>query len=207
MRYLQQRDFSQHLMERQAEIDRVWMQYEAGLLSAWTMNRPPRWLRPIADRLTDLTVEHKNRNRAARTLRLREIRGRLEARFVRHGDETAQIPLLRATLAQAQETVNSWGGSLHFVFLPGMELLMNPQGSRAQLARLVIQQPESLGIPVIDVRNTFKSHAIASIFLYPDSHYSGLGAGLVATAVLSSLEPGSSPAEGLRSAVTSEVLR
>ncbi len=207
MRYLQQRDFSQHLMERQAEIDRVWMQYEAGLLSAWTINRPPRWLRPIADRLTDLTVEHKNRNRAARTLRLREIRGRLEARFVRHGDETAQIPLLRATLAQAQETVNSWGGSLHFVFLPGMELLMNPQGSRAQLARLVIQQPESLGIPVIDVRNTFKSHAIASIFLYPDSHYSGLGAGLVATAVLSSLEPGPSAAESLRSAATSEVMR
>ena len=108
---------------------------------------------------------------------MREIRGRLEARFARQGDETAQIPLLRETLARAQETVGSWGGSLHFVFLPGMQLLMNPNGGRARLAQLVLQQPESLGIPVIDVRTSFQSHSIASIFFYPDSHYSELGAG------------------------------
>ena len=33
MRYLQQRDFNQHLMGRQAEIDGVWKQYESGLIS------------------------------------------------------------------------------------------------------------------------------------------------------------------------------
>lgn len=207
MAYLEQPDFSQHLIARQPEIDRAWTQYEADLMSAWTTNRAPRWLRPIADWLADLTVEHKNRNRTARILRLREIRGRLEARFSRHGDESAQLPLLRRTLALANETVNSWGGSLHFVFLPGMELLMNPNSARAQLAKLVLQQPESLGIPVIDVRNTFQSHPIASIFFYPDSHYSGLGAGLVAETVLSSLDHHQAPNGRLESAVANEVTR
>jgi hypothetical protein len=207
MRYLQQRDFNQHLMGRQAEIDGVWKQYESGLISAWSTNRAPRWLRPIADWLIDLGVEHKNRSTEARILRLREIRGRLEARFARQGDETAQIPLLRETLARAQETVGSWGGSLHFVFLPGMQLLMNPNGGRARLAQLVLQQPESLGIPVIDVRTSFQSHSIASIFFYPDSHYSELGAGLVASAVLASLESGAAPSQTFRSAAASEVIR
>jgi hypothetical protein len=207
MKYVKQDGFSQHLIDKQAEIDRAWTQYEADLLSNWTKHRAPRWLRPMTDWLTDLTVEHKTRNRTARILRLREVRGRLEARFGRRSDEAAQLPLLRQTLAQAKETVNSWGGSLHFVFLPGMELLVNPHSVRAQLAQLVLQQPESLGIPVIDVRTSFQSHSIASIFFYPDSHYSELGAGLVASAVLSSLEHASAPNEHLQSVAAHEVMR
>jgi hypothetical protein len=207
MKYVKQDGFSQGLIDKQAEIDRAWTQYEADLLSNWTKHRAPRWLRPMTDWLTDLTVEHKTRNRTARILRLREVRGRLEARFGRRSDEAAQLPLLRQTLAQAKETVNSWGGSLHFVFLPGMELLVNPHSVRAQLAQLVLQQPESLGIPVIDVRTSFQSHSIASIFFYPDSHYSELGAGLVASAVLSSLEHGPAPNEHLQSVAAHEVMR
>jgi hypothetical protein len=207
MKYVMQDDFSQRLIERQAEIDRAWTQYEVDLLSNWTKNRAPRWLRPITNWFADLTVEHKNRNRTARILRLREIRGRLEARFGRHSDEAAQLPLLRQTLARAKATVDSWGGSLHFVFLPGMELLMNPHSARAQLAQLVLQQPQSLGIPVIDVRTSFQSHSIASIFFYPDSHYSELGAGLVASAVLSFLEHAPAPNEHQQSAAAHEVIR
>ncbi|HEV2445387.1 MAG TPA: hypothetical protein VGS58_05675, partial [Candidatus Sulfopaludibacter sp.] len=88
---------------------------------------------------------------------------------------------------------------LRFVFLPGMDLLMNPQGKRGQLARLVLDQPAGLGIPVIDVRDAFRTHAAASLFFYPDSHYNETGAGLVANAVLSSMDRAPS-SRGLRSA-------
>ncbi|HEV2447689.1 MAG TPA: hypothetical protein VGS58_17280, partial [Candidatus Sulfopaludibacter sp.] len=115
VRYREQPDFTQHLMERQPEIDSVWTSYESGLLDAWRQSRAPRLLRPIADWFTDVAVEHKNRATAARFLRLREVRGRLESRFRPVGDEEAQIPLLRAILQQADATVRSWGGTLRFV--------------------------------------------------------------------------------------------
>lgn len=143
-------------------------------------------------------MEHRNRSTLGRILRLREIRDRLEARFTRVGNEKAQLPLLRTTLARANTIVRSWGGTLHFVFLPGMSLLIQPTGARGQLAQLVLQEVENLGIPVIDIRNAFRSHAVASLFFYPDSHYNEVGARLVATAVLFSLErPASS--NGFRS--------
>lgn len=188
LRYLHEPGFSQRLMQRQPEIDRAWAQYEAALIGDWRKSRPPRLLRSIADWLTDLTVEHKNRSTAARFLRLREVRGRLAARFRHVSDEEAQIAMLRATLAQADTTVRSWGGTLRFVFLPGMELLMNPGGGRGQLANLVLRQVEELNIPVVDVRNAFQKHTIASLFFYPDSHYDEAGNVLVARAILWSLD-------------------
>ena len=81
-----------------------------------------------------------------------------------------------------------------------MDLLTNPAGRRAQLARQVLQQAESLNLPVIDIRDALRQHAVASLFYYPDSHYNETGARLVADSVLASLDRRPFPAGDLHSA-------
>jgi hypothetical protein len=200
MRYLQGK-FRQKVMERQPEIDRAWSRYENDLMGVWRKRSLPRWLQPLADWASDVGVEHRNRSTLGRILRLREIRGRLEARFARVRDEKEQLPLLRVTLARANTLVRSWGGTLHFVFLPSMSLLTQPTGARGQLAQLVLHEMKGLGIPVIDIRNAFRSHPVASLFFYPDSHYNEEGARLIAGAILSALDPESASAKGVHAVV------
>ena len=188
MRYLQS-DFRQDLPARQAVIDRAWLDFEQELNAEFAKRQVQAPLRPAMNWLNDVLVEHRNRSTLTRILRLREIRARLAARFAVRTPEESQIPLLGEVLAKARDTTRSWGGQLYFVALPGMEVLLGRNPLRVHLYRLVIQKAGSLGIPVIDARDTLRSRDVASLFYYPDSHYNETGAGLVAQSVLSVLAP------------------
>lgn len=187
MQYLRT-DFGQRLIERQPAIDAAWSAEEDRLLSAFNANRRPN-LTAAANWFDDVFVVHRNRTAVARVLRLREVRTRVGARLANPTGEESQLPLLAEVLARARARTESWGGRLYFVALPGMEVLIGRSPIREQLYSRAIETARGLGISTVDVRETFRTAAIPSLFYYPDSHYSPTGAKLVAQAVLTAMSP------------------
>jgi len=187
MKYLRS-DFEQHLIDRQPAIDAAWTKEETQLLAAFDAGRRPR-LTAAANWFGDVFIVHRNRTAAARVLRLREVRTRLEARLAKPTGEESQLRLLAEVLARARARTESWGGRLYFVGLPGMEVLMGRSPIREQLYSKALDTARGLGISTVDVREAFRTVPIPSLFYYPDSHYSPTGAKLVAHAVLAAMSP------------------
>jgi hypothetical protein len=181
-------DFHQGLLGKQPVIDRAWAEFATRVQSEWEQRERSMPMKGTLNWINDLLVEHRNRTLFARVLRLRELRLGLAARLSRPEAEEHQIAMLGQILQHANQTVASWGGTLHFVFLPGMELLSGRSPVREHLARRVLEKVRELGIASIDIRRSFASHNIASLFYYPDSHYNETGNRIVAEAVISVLE-------------------
>jgi hypothetical protein len=162
-RYLSEADFSQHLIDKQAAID--------GALA-----------RRMDVQILDKKIEYQT---LMAFLTLRNLRLRLQPTVFRETDE--DYKLFRTVLSEADRTVKSWGGRLHFVYLPGWEHF-NGQTARFEEMRLTLKQMTGeLGIPFADVYETFQAQSDTSrFFVYAGSHYNAAGYSLAAQSVLSS---------------------
>ena len=103
-------------------------------------------------------------------------------------DESAQMALFRATLQHAKATVETWGGSLYFLYLPPWERYGAPTLAR-QNRQEVFRMVASLNIPIIDIDVAFRSHG-DPLSLFPfrrSGHYNIEGNQVLADAVLKRL--------------------
>jgi hypothetical protein len=144
-----------------------------------------------------LDAGKNHKSRAKRLLdfaKLSALRSRLEiaehpASARSPADAAADLTLFRAVLLRAKRTVESWGGSLYFVYLPEWERYARPdlvQENRDQ----VLQAAADLGLEIIDIHQAFAAHPdVLSLFpLRRSGHYNAAGNALVAQAVLKRLE-------------------
>jgi hypothetical protein len=147
--------------------------------------------------LKRLDARKNQRRRAKRLLdfaKLSALRSRLK--ITEHAgsarsaaDAVADLTLFRAVLLRAKRTVESWGGSLYFVYLPEWERYARPDLVRENRDQ-VLQAAAALGLEIIDVHRVFAAHPdVLSLFpLRRSGHYNLAGNALVAEAVLKRLE-------------------
>jgi hypothetical protein len=131
-------------------------------------------------------------------VKLRSWRRLINSVRVRHEppvERGDQLPLLRGILAEAKRTVEEWGGSLHFVYLPDLPLVMG-ESTPANHDRVLALAAE-LGLDVLDLFPDFEKHpSPLSLFPYEEGrhlvrthglHYNADGHRLVARRVIETL--------------------
>jgi hypothetical protein len=186
MRYLTD-GFQQGLLKRREAIDRVLFRYiERAEVAA-------------AEKEKDLFTGEKSwseRNQPERltaALRLTRLRSALGlvygASAFSPPSRDVEIELFRDILKEAKRTVNGWGGSLYFVYLPAWQRYGSPAIAERNRDR-VMEVVKGLGLRLIDIHPVFKSQS-DPLTLFPfrqPAHYNIKGNELVADAVLRSIE-------------------
>jgi hypothetical protein len=175
MRYLEG-GFAQALMERKTALDRQ--------------------LRAYVDRILQASPARKETD-AGPLQRWISFIGLAKLRAVLALPSTLgapDYPFFERILAEAQATVERWGGRLYFVYLPGYSSVAGPVENGDTLDHVhgrVGGIVGALGLPLIDLRRAFKEHEDpASLFPFRGSgHYNEAGHGLVAEMALKALGP------------------
>jgi hypothetical protein len=188
MRYLRERDFTQNLMSRQAEID---ADMKGPLENANNFRRSTLLIPSIGLRyygiesLARLIALHETHNLLAAQLGLGDAKNGWQP-------ELAEIPLFREVMGDANDEIAQWGGQLYFVYLPGTDLFTNAPG-RQRLRSEVLETVNELQIPVIDVYPAFRQKPDPlTLFSLPFPHYNVAGYRLTAEVVLHALQESSS---------------
>jgi hypothetical protein len=134
--------FTQHLFERQAEMD----QALSAVVAAKETAMPTFALRAKSFLVGSFT--------------LRDLRMRLglvfgdSAQDLTAMDSQQQLDLFQSVLARAKAVTGSWGGVLYFVYLPATDrYISNASHDRDAILDLVRNQ----GLTLIDVEHTFES--------------------------------------------------
>jgi hypothetical protein len=179
--YLQP-DFTQHLVNRQSEIDSTVRQY---LAAAETRERRDReHPRPKAFSAAALS-----------TIKLWRVRTVLAA--TRADDQARSLGLLvdsheypmRQILQQAEALTRSWGGTMYFAYLPSwIRYRHQPRALDSEHATIV-KMVRELGIPLIDVQPAFDAQG-DPLSLFPFrrfGHYNENGNRIVADAIANGL--------------------
>jgi hypothetical protein len=167
MRYLED-DFSQHLMDRQEEINRE---------------------------LKELLNRHRLLSKT-RLLRLGGLRAKIR-KLIGSGtpdymqNASAKIdPLFSKILTKAKERTESWGGELYFIYLPSFSHFIEPIGDDLyRKKKEVVELVKELSIPVLDIHQVFLGHP-DPLSLFPlrmSGHYNAKGYSEVAKAIISSI--------------------
>jgi PAS domain S-box-containing protein len=194
MHYLANKEFSQGLVNRQAEIDHA--------LAAYLQNVPKTsWsikLKEISERIKKTETLPQLFTNIVKLNKLRERLGLvygakptspLHERAVPRSDEVPQIKLLFDVLSQAKKSVGEWGGSLYFIYLPA-RYRYDPSDSGPVRARYaVLQTANKAGLPVIDMHPIFMAQKdpLSLFSLRLADHYNEEGNRLVAQEVLWSI--------------------
>jgi hypothetical protein len=173
---------TQRLRERQAEIEAVLQQAALDLING------PR------EAETEPAEPPSLRSRARAWLTLQRLRSVLaltdvRARTQRYHDRK----LLNDALAEARRTVESWGGRLHFVYLPAAGRYYRPFSALLdddlRHRGRVLRDVRRLGLPIIDVHAAFGEHGDPRRLSFDfRSHYNPDGYRVAADAVLRYLE-------------------
>jgi hypothetical protein len=184
--------FTQHLVERQPEIEqrlrRVVDNMEAHAREeALSVGARVPWNHSLVGfvKLRHLRETMMSRYRPP------------DPRFVR-GLSMIEQPhnLLSEALQQAKMLTARWGGTLYFVYLPSWNRY-DADEQTAEIERMkVLTLVRSLGIPVIDVHPSFVAHG-DPLSLFPFrrfGHYNEEGHQVVADAIRSALHAGSTAA-------------
>jgi hypothetical protein len=132
-------------------------------------------------------------------VKLRSWRRLINSVRVRHEppvERGDQLPLLRGILAEAKRTVEEWGGSLHFVYLPDLPLVMGRALLRIMTA--CSRSPQNWGWMSSTCFPDFEKHpSPLSLFPYEEAdissghmglHYNADGHRLVARRVIETLQ-------------------
>jgi hypothetical protein len=180
MRYLTG-GFSQRLLHRQAEIDKVL----TANLRQFLIEKPNQ-LRQFMEGLTGergLRIVRLNHLRQRSGLVLQRVHARNPA--ATYADE---LELFTKVLGRADESVSAWGGKLYFVYLPEWEPFGNPENVDGR-REVVLEAVRALGIPLIDIHPAFQAQKdpLALFALRIDGHYNEEGPRVVAQEVLSSI--------------------
>jgi hypothetical protein len=98
-----------------------------------------------------------------------------------------------ATLKEAKHNVESWGGRLHFVYLPAAPRYHRPMSvvldETLRARGRVLRIAHRVGLPVVDIHAAFlKAGDPASFFLDARSHYNAKGYRVAAEAVVAYLK-------------------
>jgi hypothetical protein len=189
MQYLE-RDFSQHLLSRQSEIDKR-IREIVNKLEAEATAKEKRGQERAVMKLVESLVD------IGTLSRLRQKLGLIYGRNLQTQTGSASeldpelLALLRRILLQGKNIVNRWQGSLYFVYLPEWERYAHPERA-VKNREVVLQMVKNLAIPIVDVHATFRAHN-DPLSLFPFrgfGHYNEAGHALVAQAVLRFIEPG-----------------
>lgn len=169
--------FSQGLRSRQAEIDGALTGYVEAQRDSRLLERP----KPIGKRV----------RAAIGLLELMIKLGTLRARLgLIYGESDSQIDLFRQVLLQAKMYVNTWGGTLYFVYLPARERYAHPPTADFDEEQdEILTVVKTVGVPVIDIRHVFRTQS-DPLALFPFrrfAHYNEKGHELVAAEVLRSI--------------------
>ena len=101
----------------------------------------------------------------------------------------ADLQLFARILGEADRVVDSWGGHLYFVSLPGyLEFARGP--TSFQQHSEVMSIVAGVGVPLIDIRETYRDHA-DPLSLFPlrlIAHYNESGYALVAKTILERID-------------------
>jgi hypothetical protein len=167
MQYLED-NFSQHLMDRQEEIDIE--------------------LEELIDKDTHPLLKK------TQSLRLRRLR--LKIQVLRSSYKPANVkkidPLFAKILIKAKERTEAWGGELYFVYLPSSTLVIKQNDHDLYRKKTeVIELVKSLSIPVIDIQHEVFSDHPDPLSLFPlrlVGHYNAEGYSEVARAIISSID-------------------
>ena len=190
MRYLEDR-FSQELSHRQREVDQVFP----------ALHRKLEALEAHERELRESRLRNKSgvTGRVINFLKLRRTRASLAfllGRSDRERQLAAQLNdlrLFRQCLLHAKTIVDSWGGTLEFVYLPEAARFMPEYAFDKRLGDSqhdkILKVMTELGIPVIDVLPAFEAQRDPrSLFPFGrPGHYAETGHGLVADDVLKAI--------------------
>ena len=167
------KDFSQGLLKRQAEIDRLLMKHSK------------------AEEEKAKAKEERLGSDWAPLVRLYNVRTFLNFYIDDTRDKSPALPLFREILAEAKERSDSWGGKLYFVYLPASarydgSLDQDNLHNRQDVLSLV----EELSIPIIDFHEVMSTHPDPlSIFPFRiGGHYTAEGYRLLAEQIETYLE-------------------
>jgi hypothetical protein len=183
MRYLDG-DFSQLLVSRQNEIDQR-IRDIVNSLEAEAAARKKRAQLELLDSLVDIGTLSALRQK------LGLVYGKslhVEPALPSERDPTL-LTLLGRSLLKAKDAVNTWHGSLYFVYLPEWERYAHPERA-VKNREAVLQIVKNLAIPLVDVHPVFQSHT-DPLSLFPFrgfGHYDEAGHALVAQTVLGFVE-------------------
>jgi hypothetical protein len=173
MRYLED-DFSQRLLQQQSEINEALATYMEADLEKRRIQRMKQSSSP-----TMLYRSPTMLDRMVQIGKLPAIRWKLG--LTDSLVESATMDLFRDILLQAKKRVESWSGTLYFIYLPAGDV----QDSRKE-RKEVLTYVKSLGLPIIDVLPAFKAQdePVSLFALRGFGHYNEAGHRLVAEQVL-----------------------
>ncbi len=178
------KDFSQNLLNRQAEVDKTLRHY-------------------LEDKITDL--EEK---RAADTssllntgvtqvIRLYHLRGLFNRMFALPSPPPPPSPLFEQILREARDQTSSWNGKLYFVYLPAWqrnETKMDEDGELFHRDQVLLMVA-NLNIPLIDIHEAMSQHP-DPLSLFPfrlPGHYVAEGYELTAFTIKTCLDGKDTP--------------
>jgi len=136
------------------------------------------------------------REKLRKVLLLRGLRGALGLDAAgRPATPRHDYELLGATLNQAKQEVEAWGGRMYFAYLPErrrydprMAPSIGEDHNPTAVHRAVIEQVSRAGLPVIDLTPVFAAHPEPlSLWIWRRSHYSAEGYRIAADAVIEKL--------------------
>jgi hypothetical protein len=181
MRYLG-RSFTQHLFERQEEIDGVLREFTADLeKDDRSKQKPNHTDRSLVDKVMQI-------------VKLPNLRQKLDLIYG-VSNEDAEVLLtsegvtwdvFRKALLQAKSLTNDWGGRLYFVYLPSWNRFGKAASGPEIEHTRVLKVVSGLGIPIIDLVPAFQAQKdpLSLFTLRVFGHYSELGNQVVGDNVL-----------------------
>ncbi|MGB0383272.1 MAG: hypothetical protein ACPGWR_00485 [Ardenticatenaceae bacterium] len=178
-------EFSQALLEKQATIDQLLMDYiaaekEKAIASEREKRKPFSQILRNGDRIVKLfhlrQTVHEFMNPYNEALRV---------------DCTSRLPLFGEILAEAKQRVGSWSGQLYFVYLPAWERVSGVvERENLHCRDDVLRLVEALEIPLIDFHDVMSTHS-DPLSLFPlriNGHYTAEGYQLLAQQIERYLE-------------------
>jgi hypothetical protein len=174
---------SQQLDQRAGEIDLALLAFLDGQITRYQGRRGA--VAPGTRIPSRPFVEWARLQRLRKALALDGIRNRL--------DLCCDLETFEAVLNEAKRNVESWGGRLHFVYLPAAPRYHRPMSAvldetlraRARVLRIA----HRVGLPVVDVHAAFQEEGNpGSFFVDARSHYNATGYEVAAEAVVKHLK-------------------
>ena len=182
LKYLNKRNFSQNLINRQPEIDRFVTDVAAKYMDYSKLR--------IKDKLRKKMKEKSYNFIVQGVVKLRILRKRLRLLTLPVSNSAAPPPLFKEILKNANDVSAEWGGKLYFIYLP--EWARYARGVDHKVFRRrdkVLSIVKDLNIPIIDMHEIIASQPVPLTFfpfrLY--GHYTKEGYSLTAQTILDKL--------------------
>jgi hypothetical protein len=183
LRQYMQGSTTQQLEANAEAIDRALVEYIDRELAAYSGPRRPA--APFHRSRRGAIVEWIKLTRLREAFSLDEIRNRVQL--------CCDLDAFDTILGEANRVVESWGGQLHFVYLPAALRYQRPMSrvldDAMRARRRVFRTVRRHGIPIVDVNQAFNAAGDPARFFFGfRSHYNAEGYRVAAEAVVRYLE-------------------